>query len=352
MPRILAIETSCDETAAAVVADRRVLSNVIASQLVHQQWGGIVPELASRAHLERICEVTKTALDQAQLRLSELDAVACTVQPGLAGSLLVGSSFAKGIAVRWQLPCVPVHHLEGHLLSGFLVEPALPLPAIVLVVSGGHTLLCLLETTSQYRIIGSTRDDAAGEAFDKIATLLGLSYPGGPALERLAAKGSPTIPLPRPLLHDQSFEFSFSGLKTAVRRLIAESSRDDDQFRADVAASVQQAIVEVLVAKTTRAAREFGARSIVVAGGVAANQTLRTQMQSAVARLRLPVIVPDRQFVLDNAAMIGFVAHLKIELYGLPSFRRLDFEIDPTPWRIHRHGSAVHRNHDAATVSL
>ncbi len=352
MPRILAIETSCDETAAAVVSDRRVLSNVIASQHIHRRWGGVVPELASRAHLERISAVTSAALTEAHLHPSELDAVACTVQPGLAGSLLVGSSFAKGIAVRWQLPCVPVHHLEGHLLSGFLVEPALPLPAIVLVVSGGHTLLCLLETSSRYRIIGSTRDDAAGEAFDKIATLLGLSYPGGPALERLAAEGRPTIPLPCPLLHDQSFEFSFSGLKTAVRRLMAESPRDDDQFRADLAASVQQAIVEVLVAKTIRAAEQFDARSIVVAGGVAANQTLRTQMQSAVARLRLPVIVPDRQFVLDNAAMIGFVAHLKIELYGLPSFRRLDFEIDPTPWRIHRHGSAVHRNHDAATVSL
>ncbi len=352
MPRILAIETSCDETAAAVVSDRRVLSNVIASQHIHRRWGGVVPELASRAHLERISAVTSAALTEAHLHPSELDAVACTVQPGLAGSLVVGSAFAKGIAVRWQLPCVPVHHLEGHLLSGLLVEPDLPLPAVVLVVSGGHTLLFLLEHNYKYRLIGSTRDDAAGEAFDKVATLLGLGYPGGPALEQLASTGQPTIPLPRPLIHDPSFEFSFSGLKTAVRRMLSQSPSEDEQFRANLAASVQQAIVEVLVKKTIRAAQQYSACSVVIAGGVAANESLRQQMRSAAASLCIPVIVPDREYVLDNAAMIGFVAHLKIELYGLSSFRRLDFEIDPTPWRIHRHGAAKNHNQDAPALSL
>jgi N6-L-threonylcarbamoyladenine synthase len=352
MPRVLAIETSCDETAAAVVADRQVKSNIIASQQVHRQWGGIVPELASRAHLERISDVLRAALEDAKVHPSELDAVACTVRPGLAGSLVVGASFAKGIAVRWNIPCVPVHHLEGHLLSGYLVEPNLPMPAVVLVASGGHTLLFVLDASWHYRLIGSTRDDAAGEAFDKIATLLGLEYPGGPALERLAALGTPRIPLPRPLLRETGYEFSFSGLKTAVRRFLAARQSIDDQLRADLAASAQQAIIDVLVTKTIAAARQYAASSIVIAGGVAANQSLQRAMRQHAASLGIPVVIPDRQYVLDNAAMIGLVAHIKLELHGREQFRRLDFEIDPTPWRIHRHGSAKNQHYEEAVFSL
>lgn len=185
---ILAIETSCDETAAAVIAERKVLSNVIASQQEHHRWGGIVPEIASRAHLERIWFIAEQALEDAGIELDQLDAVACTVQPGLAGSLFVGANFAKGLALGLRRACVPVHHLEGHILSGLLADPALELPAVVLVASGGHTLLVLLESVAQYRVLGSTRDDAAGEAFDKIATLLGLDYPGGPGARAIGSE--------------------------------------------------------------------------------------------------------------------------------------------------------------------
>ncbi|RMF34732.1 MAG: tRNA (adenosine(37)-N6)-threonylcarbamoyltransferase complex transferase subunit TsaD [Chlorobiota bacterium] len=350
--RILAIETSCDETAAAVIAERKVLSNVIASQHEHQRWGGIVPEIASRAHLERIWFIANQALAEAGLEREQLDAIACTVQPGLAGSLFVGANFAKGLALGLRRACVPVHHLEGHILSGFLADPALELPAVVLVASGGHTLLVLLESEAQYRVLGSTRDDAAGEAFDKIATLLGLGYPGGPALEQLARSGSPDIPLPRPLLSDPRYEFSFSGLKTAVRRYLAEHPPQSDADRARIAASAQAAIVDVLVAKTQRAANEYGARSIVLAGGVAANTMLQHTMRRRAQQRSVRVIVPERQYVLDNAAMIGLVAHIKLELRGTDAYRTLDFTIDPTPWRMHRHGSNKHARYEDATFSL
>lgn len=350
--RILAIETSCDETAAAVVAEGRVLSNVIASQAEHQQWGGIVPELASRAHLERIVGVTMRALEVAALSIRDIDAIACTVKPGLVGSLLVGANFAKGIAVRYRLPCVPVHHLEGHLYSGYLANPELPLPAVVLVASGGHTLLFLLERMDRYRLLGSTRDDAAGETFDKIATLLGLPYPGGPAIEQIARTAEPSIPFPRPLLKDGTYEFSFSGLKTAVRRYVAEQGQLSDDQRAAIAASVQAAIVEVLVTKTLRAAKEFRAPCVVVAGGVAANSLLQQQLRAAAAEHGIVVAIPERQYLLDNAAMIGLVAHFKVQLHGVDRYRRLDFTVDPTPWRIHRHGIAKHRPYTTVEFSL
>lgn len=350
--RILALETSCDETAAAVTANRTVLSNVIASQTEHQRWGGIVPEIASRAHVERITEVTSHALEAAGLSIQDIHAIACTVKPGLVGSLLVGANFAKGIATRYGLPCVPIHHLEGHLYSGYLADPELPLPAVVLVASGGHTLLFLLERMERYRLLGSTRDDAAGETFDKIATLLGLPYPGGPAIEQLARAAEPSIPFPRPLLHDNTYEFSFSGLKTAVRRYVSEQQQLSDKLRATIAASVQAAIVEVLVTKTLRAAQEFSARCIVVAGGVAANGFLQQQMRTTAAKHGICVAIPDRQYILDNAAMIGLVAYLKVQLHGPDRYRYLDFAIDPTPWRIHRHGSAKYRPYTAIEFSL
>lgn len=350
--RILAIETSCDETAAAVVVNRRVLSNVIASQEIHHRWGGIVPEFASRAHIERIWSIVARACEQAEMPIAEFDAVACTVQPGLVGSLLVGSNFAKGIAVARSIPCVPVHHLEGHLLSGYLAEPSLQLPAVVLVVSGGHTLLFLLETPTNYRLLGSTRDDAAGETFDKIATLLGLPYPGGPAIEELARHGAPTIPLPRPLLHNRSYEFSFSGLKTAVRRYLSEHPLQSHAERATLAASVQEAIVDVLVTKTIRAAEEFHAATIVVAGGVAANRRLQEQMRAHAHVRNIAVVIPDRQYVLDNAAMIGLVAHMKLELRGLEAYYAMDFTVDPTPLRFYRHGTAKHARYGTETFSL
>jgi N6-L-threonylcarbamoyladenine synthase len=349
---VLAIETSCDETAAAVVDNCVVRSNVIASQQVHHEWGGIIPELASRAHLERIWYVVKQALEEAEISVADFDAIACTVQPGLIGSLLVGENFAKGLSLALRIPCVPVHHLEGHIFSGYLMEPLLQLPAVVLVVSGGHTLLVLLEHEMRYRVLGSTRDDAAGEAFDKIATLLGLGYPGGPQLERLARGVHPDIAFPRPLLNDPTFEFSFSGLKTAIRRFIAEHPPQSDTERSRIAASAQAAIVEVLVTKTIRAAESYGARSIVLAGGVAANQSLQTTMKHVAEKHRMNVVVASPEFLLDNAAMIGLVAHIKLEQHGLDAYRTLDFTVDPTPWRIYRHGKRDTARYDEVVFSL
>jgi N6-L-threonylcarbamoyladenine synthase len=327
---LLAIETSCDETAAAVIENgRRVRSNVVWSQLAaHQIYGGVVPELAARAHITAIPPVVKEALTVAGAAWDDIGGIAVSNRPGLSGALLVGVNAAKAMAFARRLPLVGVHHIEGHIAANWLQDDTqdfgdIPLPAIGLVVSGGHTDLLLVEAPGEYRRLGSTLDDAAGEAFDKGARLLGLGYPGGPVIQRAAKHGDPAaIPFPRAWLPD-TWDFSFSGLKTALLRLVQpyqlEAAHADTgsgqpfathvpaQFRedapiADLAAGFEWAIVEVLVIKAVRAAEEFGARSILLAGGVAANARLRSELESTSS---VPVIAPRLTYCTDNAAMIG-----------------------------------------------
>jgi N6-L-threonylcarbamoyladenine synthase len=336
---LLAIETSCDETSAAVIAETgdaakpwQLKSNVVASQDdIHREWGGVVPELASRQHLRDICGVVDRALEQADVAWTGLGAVAVTQGPGLVGSLLVGLSFAKSIAWSHGIPLVPVHHLAGHIESLVLAHGELPLPAAVLVVSGGHTSLYFVREPGRYDLIGRTRDDAAGEAYDKVAKLLGLGYPGGPILDRLARQGNdraysfpvsrmthadrnrpqPTAPpglLPPDL--ERRIDFSFSGLKTAVMRVVKErgsgiGDRGSVLNQADIAASFQRVVVEALLDRTFEAADWLGARSIGIAGGVSANSRLRADAEARGAKAGLPVFVPPLSLSTDNAAMIG-----------------------------------------------
>jgi len=306
---ILGIETSCDETAASVLAaDGAVLSNIITSQhAVHRRFGGVVPELASRAHIESIEEVSCEALRQSGLTWADLTGIAVTQGPGLAGALLVGVNYAKALAYILHIPVVGVSHLEGHIASAWLQDPGFPLPCVVLVVSGGHTHLYFKEPSGHCRIIGSTRDDAAGEAFDKGAQLLGLEYPGGPAIDRLAREGnSDAIAFPRSYLKKGSLDFSFSGLKTALLytlRAMPEQSRLS--HIADLAASYQEAIVGVLVEKSFAAVRSSGARALAVVGGVSANSRLRTLLQQRAAIESVQLSLPSLAYCTDNAAMIA-----------------------------------------------
>jgi N6-L-threonylcarbamoyladenine synthase len=324
--RILAIETSCDETAAAVVEETsdadhpwHVRSSVVASQVaIHREWGGVVPELASRQHVRDICGVVERALSDAGVSSNDLQAIAVTHGPGLVGSLLVGVSFAKSLAAAWQLPLVPVHHLAGHIESLFLQHGPLPLPAIVLVVSGGHTSLYEIREAGRYRAIGRTRDDAAGEAFDKVAKLLGLGYPGGPVIDTLARAGRDTaieFPVARMTHPDRNaplqkgqWDFSFSGLKTAVLRHVKSRKErwvPTDAEVADLCASFQRAVVDALLDKTFAAARWYGASSVGIAGGVSANSRLRADAAAIGERIGLPVFVPSLALSTDNAAMIA-----------------------------------------------
>jgi N6-L-threonylcarbamoyladenine synthase len=313
---VLGIETSCDDTAAAVVAGGgEVLSSVVSSQVdVHAMYGGVVPELAGRAHLELLTPVITEALGRAGLARGQgLDAVAATVGPGLVGSLLVGVSEAKALALAWDLPFAGVNHLEGHLFAALLDHPGIEWPVAVLLVSGGHTLLVSMEGPGRYRLLGQTLDDAAGEAFDKVARFLGLGYPGGPAIERAAAAGDPTaFAFPRAIMGD-GLDFSFSGLKTAV---VHEVRRRPDASDADVAASFQQAVVDVLVAKAVRAAVAVGARGVCLAGGVAANGPLRGASAEACAELGVPAYLPSPAMCTDNAAMIAAAGWWQIEHVG------------------------------------
>lgn len=311
---ILAIETSCDDTAAAVVRGGEVLSNVVSSQDVHNLYGGIVPELASREHVRGIAPIVRAALQDASCAMKHIDAIAVTYGPGLAGSLLVGVHMAKGLAVRFQKPVIPIHHIEAHLYSGYLEHPSLPYPSVCLVVSGGHTSIFRIDSPTSYRILGSTRDDAAGEAFDKIAKLVGLGYPGGPHVDRLARSGNPDrFQFPRGLRDTSDDDFSFSGLKTSVRREV-------DRLRAagvvlpleDVCASAQRAIVDILVQKTMRAADREGVHAVVIAGGVSANSELRARMQVEADKRSIAFVAPRMDYCVDNAAMIGFVAALRV----------------------------------------
>ena len=308
---LLAIESSCDETSAAVVIGRQVRSNVIASQIaMHAEWGGVVPEAAARAHVEAILPVIASALSDAGISRSEVGAIAVTNRPGLVGALSVGVTAAKALAFALRVPLIGVHHIEGHL-SSLLAEPLQPeYPLIAMVVSGGHTELALMESPLRYRLLGATRDDAAGEALDKSARLIGLGYPGGRALEELARGGNPKgYPLPR-ALGSNTFEMSFSGLKTAVLRTVEKAG--DSLNREDLAASAQSAVVDVLVARVGRALDLFPARGIGVVGGVASNSALRSGLQALADRRGVPFLAPDRSLCTDNAGMIGLAGSLRL----------------------------------------
>ena len=312
---VLGIETSCDETAAAVVANgSAVVSSVVSSQIdLHARFGGVVPELASRAHVQLLTPVVAEVLIEAGLEGDGIDAVAATVGPGLVGALLVGISAAKALALAWGVPFIGVNHMEGHLYASFLERPDLELPTVVLLVSGGHTMLVLMEDHGRYRLLGSTVDDAVGEAYDKVARFLGLGYPGGPAIDRLAPSGDPeAIRFPRPMLAE-GYDFSFSGLKTAV---VNHVRTNPDVNVADVAASFQAAAVDVLVAKARRAAADTGAKSICIGGGVAANSLLRARIVEAGAEDGIDVFVPSREYCTDNAAMIAAAAWWRYQSDG------------------------------------
>ena len=313
--RVLAIETSCDETAAAVVDDgRHVRSSVVSSQVeLHARFGGVVPEVAGRAHLDLLGPVVEDALAAAGTTGAELDVVAATIGPGLIGSLLVGVSAAKAYSLAWGKPFVGVNHMEGHLHAAFLEDPELALPAVVLLVSGGHTLLVLMTREGRYRLLGQTIDDAAGEAFDKVARFLGLGYPGGPAIDRVAREGDPgAIAFPRGLAN-QGYDFSFSGLKTSVVNYVR---KHPEAAVADVAASFQEAVVDVLVEKARSAAADLGARGICIGGGVAANSVLRERIAAACSADRLAAFVPSRAMCTDNAAMVAATAWYRFRLDG------------------------------------
>jgi N6-L-threonylcarbamoyladenine synthase len=313
--RILGIETSCDETAAAVVDDGvLVLSSIVSTQIdLHAKFGGVVPEIASRAHLQLLVPVIAEAIEVSGIEVASIDAIAATVGPGLVGALLVGVSTAKALALVWDKPFVAVNHLEAHLYAAFLEEPDLPLPLVVALVSGGHTMLVAMEGHGAYRILGQTVDDAAGEAFDKVARLLGLGYPGGPAIDRLAESGDPkAVTFPRPMLAE-GFDFSFSGLKTAVANHVR---KHPDTSAADVAASFQAAVVDVLITKARRAAAAIGARGLCLAGGVAANSRLREAARAAADADGLRVYLPSRAMCTDNAAMIAAAGHYRLASDG------------------------------------
>lgn len=323
--RVLGIETSCDETAAAVVVDgHQVLSSVVSSQIdLHARYGGVVPEIASRAHVEALTPVVARSLVEAGIGDDHVDAVAATVGPGLIGALLVGVSAAKTLALVWDVPFVAVNHLEAHLYAALLEDPHLELPVVVLLVSGGHTLLVLMEGHGRYRVLGSTIDDAAGEAFDKVARWLGLGYPGGPAIDAIAMHGDPgAIRFPRALL-DEGHDFSFSGLKTSV---VNHVRRNPEVSTADVAASFQEAVVDVLVTKARRAAVEHGARGLCLAGGVAANSVLRERLLDACVADGLRAFLPSRSMCTDNAAMVAAAGWYRLQSDG-PS--PLDTGADP-----------------------
>jgi N6-L-threonylcarbamoyladenine synthase len=360
----LAIETSCDETAAAIVAETgdqarpwEVRSNVVASQTeIHREWGGVVPELASRQHVRDICGVVEEALTRAGLGFDAIDTVSVTQGPGLVGSLLVGVSFAKAVAWARQVPVVPVHHLAGHIESLALAHGELPLPAAVLVVSGGHTSLYFVERAGIYQLVARTRDDAAGEAYDKVAKLLGLGYPGGPVIDRLARQGNPravAFPMARLTHADRNapaptagallppeiarrVDFSFSGLKTSVLRLVRERTGAAPggkagaadgagaalpaQEIADICASFQRVVVEALLDRTFEASRWLGARSVGIAGGVSANSHLRAEAEARGAAYGLPVFVPPLWLSTDNAAMIGAAGLRRLRRLGAGAF--------------------------------
>jgi N6-L-threonylcarbamoyladenine synthase len=312
--RVLGIETSCDETGVAVFdAERGLLAHALYSQVkLHAEFGGVVPELASRDHVRKLLPLVKQVLKEADTAPEALDGVAYTAGPGLIGALLVGACVGRSLAWAWGVPAVGVHHMEGHLLAPMLEDPAPEFPFIALLVSGGHSMLVEVAGLGRYRVLGETLDDAAGEAFDKTAKVLGLGYPGGPQLARLAERGAPgRLRLPRPMLNRPGLDFSFSGLKTAVITGIRDLELDE-QARADVALEFQDAIVETLVGKSLRAVEETGVRRLVVAGGVGANRCLRERLAAAARAAGAEVFYPRLEFCTDNGAMIAYAGMLRL----------------------------------------
>lgn len=328
MPTILAIETSCDETAVAILRGSELLASEIASQTEHQAYGGVVPEVASRNHLVHAPRLLHHALETAAVKLEDVDAFAATSGPGLASSLMIGASIAKGLALGASKPYLAVNHLEGHLLSPFFGNEEIE-RNVSLIVSGGHTLLVEVRGFNDYRILGRTVDDAAGEAFDKVAKLLGLGYPGGPEVERCAVAGdAKRFDFPRSMLDSGDHNFSFSGLKTSVRYRLAEFARDQRtaQLVSDMSASFQRAVIEVLVAKTVRAAKECGATVVTLSGGVSCNEALQMEMAERCRKAGLRLLTAPARLCTDNAAMIAFVASLR---YREGQRSDVSEEIDP-----------------------
>ena len=330
--KILGIDTSCDETAAAVVADgREILSNVVASQIdVHQEYGGIVPELASRKHIEAINYIVRRSLAEADVTFQDLEAIAVTNRPGLIGALLVGVAAAKSLAYCHNLPLLGINHIEGHIYANVMVHDMLPFPHICLTVSGGHTLLVEVHEGWQYKVLGSTQDDAAGEVYDKVAKYLGLGFPGGKIIDDLAQKGDPLrIKFPRPMRNSGDYQFSFSGIKTSVRYFVekaqragvlvengqkdVENTNPDMVTIEDIAASFQAAVVDILVYKSLHAAKSTGASAITLTGGVAANSQLRASLKTAAAEVGAEVYYPPMSLCTDNGAMIAGIAYQKYQ---------------------------------------
>ena len=322
---VLGIETSCDETAASVCKDGNILSNVISSQIVHANFGGVVPEIASREHEKMLNNITVKAISDASIKLSQIQGIAVTSGPGLAGSLLTGVSFAKGLALGLGIKIIPINHLEAHIIANLLEEPNIEFPFICLLVSGGHTQIWLINKLDNYILLGETRDDAAGEAFDKGARVIGLGYPGGPAIEKCALKGNPElIEFPRPLANSNKIEFSFSGLKTSLLYFMDSFVESKTCRISDIAASYQNAIIDCLISKLNLAVKQTGVNTITIAGGVAKNSLLRDQLKRVFPQNN--IIFPDLNYCTDNAAMISYLGEKKFNL-GCKS--NIDFGITP-----------------------
>lgn len=313
---VLGIETSCDETAVSIVKNgREIISNVVASQIEsHKRFGGVVPEIASRHHVEQMTIVLEEALSQAEMTFADIDAIAVTEGPGLVGALLIGINAAKAISLAHQIPLVGVHHIAGHIYANRLIEE-LAFPALALVVSGGHTELVYMKEHGSFEVIGETLDDAAGEAYDKIARTMGLPYPGGPHIDRLAQKGTASIPLPRAWLEEGSYNFSFSGLKSAVINTLHNAAQKGIQISPeDMAASFQESVIDVLVTKTAKAAKEYGVKEVLLAGGVAANNGLRTTLTKTFdSQSNIKLLIPPLSLCTDNAAMIAAAGTVAFE---------------------------------------
>ncbi len=322
---VLGIETSCDETAVSICKDGEILSNIIGSQIVHNEFGGVVPEIASREHERMLNNITIKALKKASIKLSQLQGIAVTNGPGLAGSLLTGVSFAKGLALGLDIKIISVNHLEAHIIANLLEEPNIEFPFLCLLVSGGHTQLWLIKALDDYLMLGETRDDAAGEAFDKGSRVIGLGYPGGPAIEKSASKGDANlINFPRPLIRSKEIEFSFSGLKTSLLYFMDSFTESKNCSISDIAASYQKAIIDCLISKLELAVNQTGIRTITIAGGVAKNLVLRNELKRIFPKNN--IIFPDLNYCTDNAAMISYLGEKKFNL-GFQS--NLDFGIIP-----------------------
>lgn len=322
---VLGIETSCDETAASICIDGKISSSIVSQQFIHSTYGGVVPEIASREHEKLLNKIVNHAIKKSEIKIQDINAISVTNGPGLSGALLTGISFAKGLGLSLNIPVIPINHLEAHIFSNFLADPKLEFPFICLLVSGGHTQLWNIKAMGDYNLLGETRDDAAGEAFDKGARILGLGYPGGPEIEREAETGNPNkIQFPRSLMGKESLEFSFSGLKTSLLYFMDDFKEDGKITINDIIASYQQAIVDVLVEKLKRAILKTKVNSCVIAGGVASNRCLREQI--AIELPNINIIFPDFSYCTDNAAMVSYLGQLKIQSN---SYSPLNFSVKP-----------------------